>query len=137
MNVRYVEFRYKTGKAFRLPIESFQYFDFTIAETKYKLSYKETKVYDTLMCNFLHALLDRNPKVVNDYFEIEENLSFIDYTIEYQNINTIMLYDEYHQPIYELKMIHCWNDQKKNDFQKNYFFKGCLGINIKRNNDKL
>lgn len=137
MNISYVEFRFKTGKTYRLPIESFQYFDYTIQETKYKLSPKENKIYDTLMCNFLHTLLDRNPKVVNDYFEIIDDLSFIDYTIEHQNINTIMLYDAYHQPIYELKMIHSWADNKKNEFQKNYFFKGCLGINVKRNNDKL
>ncbi|MGL5711110.1 MAG: hypothetical protein ACRCW9_09770 [Cetobacterium sp.] len=136
VELQYVEFISKNQDKYRFPISSFQYFDFTTQETKYKISPKENKIHETVLCNFLNALFVREPKLINNQYDTVKDLDFMGIILEEQNIDEIILYDSFHQPFKKLKLISNWDEHEKNEFQKTYLFKGCLGVNIKRNNDK-
>lgn len=137
--VKYIEIILKNKERFIFDISSFQYFDYTVQETINKLSITEPEVYSTLMANYVSFLFRQNVFVFKDDV-IKEDITAVDYLNEHRNICFFKLYDENKLLIYKLNvkknfdLDNCRN-LEFNKYQKNYLHKGCLGVNIKKNNN--
>lgn len=137
--IKFIEILFKDKTHYLVPIDSFQYFDFTLQESIVELSRKNNKVYESLMTNYVSFLLIRDPQIRKLGY-IETDLTMIDFINENKIITGFNLYDEYNCLIYKLSVKKYWYTDERNltqnRYQKNYLHKGCLGVNIKKSNYK-